>query len=543
MADLENVSVAREPPDRQRAWVFWSTRESIENNVPSVTAIVETIVAVPLYWAVAIYFETYGVLLFALAVAPMVLLRSDKSVALGRDWFMAWEKKSWDDSRQLGELSVAEYGGVWLVGAGSAAVLCTIAYFVTRYCLIDVNTSDAIWLSAAIGWVVITAAGAGAALLAVLLAGAGMATVAAAAGVAMVFAGPIVIAGAGLVAGPAAATGAVVAVASVTIVGVVAAARPRARPIVVVIFLFPIWIGVAVAVLGVSIAIRLGATARYFTLGIRVLPKNFRRLTLCISPIEIPELVPGLRASETKFTLFLLIAECRNAIRSDDLARKLLGIALMPPMIALWFLPAWIYRITLKSTAWFWWPLAFLGSDLRHAREPILYHRRIRHSLWGRASIWLAVFSILVFVGGNFLAHWTDLPSNRLLTGLGFLVVLGWDAPPWQLLAVGTALLSLGIVFWSDYVNIEYEYGLTHHGLKNMASAIRQFGWIERVGNFRFVLVVAYWLIIAGHTVLLLNSQKCWFVLPPNVHAHALSIYGDRLPSGVCERRSDRADR
>src|SRR5262249_16889360 len=69
----------------------WSTRESIDNDVLSVTAIIETVIAILLYWWIAIKFETYLPLLFNLAIAPLLLLRSDESIRLGVKLFMSWE--------------------------------------------------------------------------------------------------------------------------------------------------------------------------------------------------------------------------------------------------------------------------------------------------------------------------------------------------------------------------------------------------------------------------------------------------------------------
>src|SRR5437762_2578364 len=40
-------------------FVIWSTSETIKNEIPSVTGIAETIIAVSAYWWVAIHFETY----------------------------------------------------------------------------------------------------------------------------------------------------------------------------------------------------------------------------------------------------------------------------------------------------------------------------------------------------------------------------------------------------------------------------------------------------------------------------------------------------
>jgi hypothetical protein len=64
-------------------WVWFSTHETIQNEVPSVTAILETIIAVPLYWWIALHTGLVLPLLISAAVAPFVLLRSDASVELG----------------------------------------------------------------------------------------------------------------------------------------------------------------------------------------------------------------------------------------------------------------------------------------------------------------------------------------------------------------------------------------------------------------------------------------------------------------------------
>src|SRR5256885_9754333 len=87
MARLEDKALAA------RNHVWWSTHESIAAEVPSVTAIIETILAVLLYWWIAIHLGTYAHLLLGVCVAPLVLLRSDASVAMGLAWFEDWELK------------------------------------------------------------------------------------------------------------------------------------------------------------------------------------------------------------------------------------------------------------------------------------------------------------------------------------------------------------------------------------------------------------------------------------------------------------------
>jgi len=72
----------------QKPWCFWSTQESIEKEVPSVTAILETIIAVLLCWWIALQVGVVLPLLIGAAVAPLVLLRSAPAVALGLQWFL-----------------------------------------------------------------------------------------------------------------------------------------------------------------------------------------------------------------------------------------------------------------------------------------------------------------------------------------------------------------------------------------------------------------------------------------------------------------------
>ena len=105
--------MSEQSPPRPPRWMFWSSRESIENGVPSAMAIVETVLAVSAYWFFAIHYQTYAPLLLGIAVAPLVLLRSDTSVALGVRWFLGWKKGVWDDNRAYGALTKRERSRFW----------------------------------------------------------------------------------------------------------------------------------------------------------------------------------------------------------------------------------------------------------------------------------------------------------------------------------------------------------------------------------------------------------------------------------------------
>src|SRR5262249_7342458 len=140
----------------------------------------------------------------------------------------------------------------------------------------------------------------------------------------------------------------------------------------------PFSVGLGLGVVLASLIVRIGATLRHFGRGLRSLPRNFRRLTLCTSPAQEPELVPGLQAP---FTLPAQWQDFQHDRRSANPAYRVLAYTSIPILIPLWFLPGWLYRITLKSTAWFWWPLAFLGGDLRRVQRPELFRQHMMSTL------------------------------------------------------------------------------------------------------------------------------------------------------------------
>ncbi|NKB60970.1 MAG: hypothetical protein GKR95_02110 [Gammaproteobacteria bacterium] len=74
-------------PQEPRRFVWWSDNESRKNQTVSILAIAETIFAVALYWWIAVKFDTHIHLVTSLFVAPLLLLRSEKSIEKGWSGF------------------------------------------------------------------------------------------------------------------------------------------------------------------------------------------------------------------------------------------------------------------------------------------------------------------------------------------------------------------------------------------------------------------------------------------------------------------------
>ena len=88
---------------RPRWIVPWSTEETVRARIWSALAIFEVVLAVAAYWAFAAYFGTFVPILVSALFAPLLLLRSDQSVALGVKWFRAYTSRA-------GEFTDAELG-------------------------------------------------------------------------------------------------------------------------------------------------------------------------------------------------------------------------------------------------------------------------------------------------------------------------------------------------------------------------------------------------------------------------------------------------
>ena len=506
---------------QQPSWVFWSTRDTINAEVPSITAIIETFVAVIAYWWIAVRYQTYAPLLVSAAVAPLVLLRSEKSVALAAKCFLAWRAAAneertdkstlgrkttdglLDDMRStIEELRTAR--PMLGISAFCFAALCgaLFAYLSFRHLLNDTNMPN------------VLVALAGCCIALVLL------------GVYRTILDSIIghplsiVLNVGMTVGVmiGATTGAALTLGTLSAVSVPAAVTLLEPVFSVTGLMFGLWV--------LSLFARIIATMRHLVPGVRALPRNFRRLVFCTSPRQEPELMPGLGEQ------FGLSAAVRSfhRYRAGNILERVVAFVGVPTVILILLLPGWFYRVTLKSTSWFWWPLAFLGSDLRHAHNPAEFRRRTLSSLWAKATIAATLLTLVGFLITNFLLNAAVFDANPLLTVLGYFLLFDWSSPPWQLLLLATSVLSLSIVFLIDDTGGQYRVGVQTGDIALVARAKRKLGWIERLARLRLVLAVMFWLIVGSHTVLYFNSLKCWSRLPVNVQAWAEWVYGQRMP-------------
>jgi hypothetical protein len=510
------VEAARADGVAGRRWEWWSTHESVAAEVPSVWAIVETILAVAAYWCAAIWLETYAFLLAGVVIAPMVLLRSDASVKDGLRWFQDFEARGmsfppWHEMSSGRRALV-----VALVSVAVVACLALCWWLSARHLLI-LQGWHAFLGGAAIGFLASVLAIATSLVVAVneitwersMPVAVAIGTGAAAGGVA--------IAAAGSAAAGAVAAGGAIAIAVLAAVHI----RNIAVDVVLVGF-FGVPFGLAVvAILFVaSVAIRAFATLRHLPAGVLAMPRNFRRLVVSTSPMQTPELVPGLATSNSRFRLDKWIAKSH---KEDWVERFLTSI------VVLAYIPAWAYRVSIKSTAWFWWPLAYIGREPHEARDPEHMRKLVQGSPFRRLGRWIAIGSLVAFLS---VSAWDYLRAMALPTQtlvIGFVLTRLADVP-WQLAGLLSAAMALLAGMLTSHAAISLDHAKKENDVALLAATNRNFARIERVARFGFVCTVAYWLALAGHLALYVNSQRCWFEPPPGVTAWAKRLYGELAP-------------
>ena len=436
------VDYYKSPTHEQKVskWCFWSTAESVRNRDLSVTALLETIVAVGLYLWVSTRFGLLLPLYIAVAAAPFVLLRSEDSVALGLRWFALW--------------SIADKYEEGFSYAFLGLFLASGAFLIIALGLMAVDSSPVL---VAIGFLLVAMA----------------------------------------------------------------------------------LMGLPAAVIVLVLAVRIFATLACLPQGLRSMPENFRVLVLCTSPAQIPELVPGLNDTNSPYSFLGF----RRVMIPDGTSWSIRWVTEVIYLVwaVILFAPAWLYRLSIKSTAWFWWPLAFLGADLGPRKNPKLVRFRITGSLWARTTILVSCLSLLAFISGSLFLDGTIFKTNPLLTPLGYLLIIDWEPRLWQLSAISASALSLTLVFLVNSASGEYEIARDSGTRADIEAAERKFYSLERLARFRLLVVISFWLLVGGQALLFLNGKYCWLKVSPSIERFAQTIYGSHFPENGCNWQGNSA--
>jgi len=180
--------------------------------------------------------------------------------------------------------------------------------------------------------------------------------------------------------------------------------------------------------------------------GIKSLPENWLENNFIIDAATPAELVPGIGKHDETFTLNGMINKIKEAER---IAEKFMASLVIP----IWFLPVLLYRLNIKATCWFYWPLAFLlrplptGDQAGWKQRDLCWPWRnpIQRLLIGLSLLWLVV-SAVSLIGAENLFNLPSLPAVSFW--LEYLLILDWSGlEPWHWASLVIALTGAAMLW------------------------------------------------------------------------------------------------
>ncbi len=462
----------------KKPWIVWHSRPgSIRLGIPSVLAIAETLFAVALYWWIAIHYDTHIHLISSLFVAPLLLLRSNKSIKRGLSCFFA-DHINTEDWKKLTKY----HRWLWISGA---ATLSFILVWVVSYWLKEEQNVIRYSFSTAI-WMTFLYSGTAYALTVAVFMGKHKQAV-----------GRAAVLGAVL----SALLGAVWNAVELTPDAIFVASSDDKllsfiKAVAALAFGFLLLSITQAAGYAIRATVcRITSTICHPILGLISMPQNWWKNNLIIDISITPELMPGIGKENRKFTLMGMI----ESLREEKWLTKLL---LPSVIIPFWFLPAFLYRLNIKATSWLYWPLAFLlqapGNKGQQEAERDLCWYWTNPVQRGLIIMGLSWFIILAT---------TFIDTSRVLTYTGqdavpgwmqYLLILDWSAlAPWDFANLAIAISGAALLWLAGGAVANYKHKIDYHQKNPWALKLTNFFRKARILAVIATLLIGFgWLIV-----------------------------------------------
>lgn len=418
-----------EPTTNEKNWVWYSTVESAAEGKISVLAVTETLLLTAAGLYAWLYHGWFWHLLFGLVVAPLFYLRTEVSTKTALEWGRTVLDFFFDD----GQLSCTNHRG-WFLGGWLGLAIFSSLLVVWPLWTAGVGP---FWIGGVVGVISIGIILFGAAIVDNV---AGVAVVVGVSAVAVTVAG--------FVAGIIAVVGVVVGAFVVVVLGRVT------RTLVVI----PTMPGLAWIVFLMLSVTRIGAATWCFIRAplssLRRMTENWRHHHFAFDSVHPPEILPNAERNGFELCFSRLKKDFKRGI-ADRIGKTIFLVTL--------FLPAFLFRYSMKAGAWLWLPLVWLlqahdtkddDAFLRAESTEFLAHLKLIYALF--------ILVVLTF-GALVMASWLAQQGWQE-AALGMIFLFGF-AKLWTWTRAVTAALYLVSYLWSRSIRIgretrgEPEYG------------------------------------------------------------------------------------
>jgi hypothetical protein len=453
---LESLAGVTEKSRLIPGFVWHSTFDSVNSGRFSVLAASEVLLAMTIYWTIVIVVENQSYyLVVGLVVAPLLLLRSDASIAQGVKWLERYVDGGLTDvtDRSMsifsirfllsvalgliaGGASAFTLGRLWQpqsVTWGFVVEVAIMAYVAAQIGVAGPIAFDPRYVGTIGGnWRLLLAAvsgGAAAVAIGFIASGADFAY----AVIAVVVVGSMGVAA--LLEAPStvaflrATRDGERRIDSIEAVGAGLASAPKSFVVFAPAVFFGGWVR--------TVVIRFAATLLHLRAGILAIPQNWWRALFVIDILYPPELVPGYKRPDF-FNLPYFVDRIAHSQRLTEKYVSILGLCIL-------YIPAYFYRLVIKSTCWLYMPLVYIVGRTSLASRPEILNDVLLYDLRERGR---RVFSLIIGVGFfvyNLTEYRLPLPA-MISSALEYVFAIDEKSlKPLQLLIIVSALTTYGL--------------------------------------------------------------------------------------------------
>jgi hypothetical protein len=522
-------------------FVWGSTESSIRRHIPSALAALEVLVALIGWWSYAAYFQTFGHIWISICVAPLLLLRSNQSITLGAAWFFSYKetlRKSEDEAELFNQkrldyqknrplfdrklppflfepFSTLRFKEAAIVFLAALAVSSLVSYLLIGRWIVG-HEFHGFWVFLLIGF--LSSYLGSAASVAAMPAGSSPHT-----GIISVFGtllGPAVGAGIGDGFTTALLSGAGVAF-SVVLQSLASFLLPKTARSINFSFELGIWLR--------TLAIRFLATAHFLKAGFWKIPTNFSDTLFVIDARQLPELMPGYRddsIGEDILTCDGVLRILRRAIKKKDAY----DISTNLIRFLIFFIPAYVYRLSIKSTCWLYLPLVYVAGTHDFGSTPAHFIDRLERSRregWRRALATLTLAGFIITTAAHNFTIIPEIIGKKFVSPIEYFFLINMHTiRPWQALSLLSAAITFYLFFSIRDIQVDKDHVSHPQAFNRLNKRIHRLKFLMSIRNVFSGMLI---LILVVHFSIFFKAVRAWI---PNYILQGLAeFYGSYMPN------------
>jgi hypothetical protein len=244
-----------------------------------------------------------------------------------------------------------------------------------------------------------------------------------------------------------------------------------------------------------TVAIRFVAIARFLRSGFCNIPTNFRRTLFVVDLRHPAELVPGYSGPFANTSTAFLALGWNSPLKASS---NLLGYVAF-------FVPAYLYRLSIKSTCWLYLPLVYIANERERDVTPAHFVDRVIRGgweLWRRALALLTLIAFAMTTYASILFHeFTGSITHRtiapkIISPIEFMFQFDFSGKWWQYCSLAGALITGWLFLQAKEMRVDLDHA---------KSVVRQVDRVKLMMRVRNVLSVALILMVGVHALLMFS--------------------------------------